>query len=58
MRPENTRKAGTTAFSEGTKWEHWPDMGQSIHQRCSVKEVFLKMLQISQENACVGVPFK
>ena len=34
------------------------DMGQSTHQRCSVKKVFLKMLQISQENACVGVPFK
>ena len=28
---------------------------KSIHQKSSVKKVFLKILQISQENTCVGV---
>ena len=28
---------------------------KSSHRRCSVKKVFLKISQISQENTCVGV---
>ena len=27
------------------------------HQRCSIKKMFLKVLQYSQENTCVGVSF-
>ena len=27
----------------------------SSHQRCSIKKLFLKILQYSQENTCVGV---
>ena len=27
------------------------------HQRCSVKKLFLNILQYSQENTYVGVPF-
>ena len=30
---------------------------RSIHRRCSVKNVFLKVSQISQEYTCVGVSF-
>ena len=29
----------------------------SSHQRCSIKKVFLKILQNSQENTCARVPF-
>ena len=31
---------------------------RSSHQRCSIKQLFLKMLWYSQENTCVGVFFK
>ena len=31
--------------------------GRSSHWRCSVKKVFLKILQISQENTCVTMSF-
>ena len=34
--------------TNGYKQEKW---------RCSVKEAFLKILQNSQENTCVGVSF-
>ena len=30
---------------------------RSSHRRCSVKKVFLKISQISQENTCIGVCF-
>ena len=30
---------------------------RNSHRRCSLKKVFLKISQISQENTCVGVPF-
>ena len=30
---------------------------RSSHRRCSIKQVFLKVLQNSQENTCVGVSF-
>ena len=30
---------------------------RSRHQRCSIKKLFLKVLQYSQENTCVGVSF-
>ena len=30
---------------------------KSSHQRCSVKKVILKILQISMENTCAGVFF-
>ena len=29
---------------------------RSSHQRCSTKKVFLKFLQNSLENTCIGVP--
>ena len=32
-------------------------MNRSSHQRCYVKNVFLKISKISQENTCVGVFF-
>ena len=31
---------------------------RSSHRRCSVKRVFLKICEISQENICVGVSYK
>ena len=31
------------------------DIDRSSHQRCSIKKVFLKILQTSQENTCVRV---
>ena len=31
---------------------------RSSHQRCSAKKVFLKILQYSQENTCVGVSLR
>ena len=30
---------------------------KSSHQKCSIKKLFLKFLQYSQENTCVGVSF-
>ena len=33
------------------------DMCRSSHRRCSVKKVFLEILQNSQENTCVRVSF-
>ena len=30
---------------------------RSSHQKCSIKKLFLKILQYSQENICVGVSF-
>ena len=33
-------------------WKHW-----SSHRRCSVKKLFLKISQISQENTCARVSF-
>ena len=30
---------------------------EAVVQKCSVKKVFLKILQNSQENTCVRVPF-
>ena len=30
---------------------------KSNHYRCSVKKLFFKIWQISQENTCIGVPF-
>ena len=30
---------------------------KSSHRKCSIKNVLLKILQISQENTCVGVSF-
>ena len=33
------------------------DWNRSSHQRCSIKKLFLKFSQYSQENTCVGVFF-
>ena len=30
---------------------------RSSHQRCSIKKLFLKVLQYSQENICAGISF-
>ena len=35
----------------------WNIVTEAAVRRCSSKEVFWKMSQISQENTCVGVPF-
>ena len=32
-------------------------LSTGTHQRCSIKNLFLKILQYSQENTCVGVSF-
>ena len=31
-------------------------MPEAVTRRCSIKKMLLKMLQISQENTCAGVP--
>ena len=33
------------------------DSQEAVARRCSMKKVFLKILQNLQENTCVGVPF-
>ena len=35
----------------------WNIVTEAAVRRCSSKEVFWKMSQISQENTCFGVPF-
>ena len=48
------------SFINKNNWEMVEEHEQifrNIHQRCSIKKLFLKMLQYSQENTCVGVPF-
>ena len=35
----------------------WNIVTEAAVRRCSSKEVFWKMSQISQENTCIGVPF-
>ena len=45
---------------EGIEREHWPGMAQSkgrSSRKFSIKKLFLKILQYSQENNCIGVPF-
>ena len=32
-------------------------LNKSTHQRCSIKELFFKILHYSQENTCFGVSF-
>ena len=40
-------------FLEGVERDHWYD--RSSHQRCSIKKLFLKILQYLQENTYVEV---
>ena len=37
--------------------ENYNENMEAVVRRCSSKQVLLKILQISQENACVGVSF-
>ena len=46
-----------TGFCLGLLWKHELYL-RSSHWSCSVKKVFLEILQISQENTCVKASFK
>ena len=46
-----------TSFPQNKHLVFFMDV-RSSHRRCSVKKVFLEILQISQENTCVRVPVK
>ena len=37
--------------------EHYNENMETVVRRCSSKQVFLKISEISQENTCVGVSF-
>ena len=45
-----------TGFCSGFLWKHELNLRGS-HWSCTVKKVFLEILQISQENICVEVSF-
>ena len=50
-------------FSRDKEIEYWPEVGyafagtEAVAQSCSIKKVFVKIQQNSQENTCVGVSY-
>ena len=44
-------------FSVGIEREHGTEMIEAVAQSCSVKKLFLDILQNSQENTSARVPF-
>ena len=44
-------------FSVGIEREHGTEMIEAVAQRCSVKKLFLDILQNSQENTCARASF-
>ena len=44
-------------YSKISNIYHQIKFWKSLMNRCSIKKLFLKILQYSQENTCVGVPF-
>ena len=53
-----------SAFSDGKESDHGDNDDENFNEnieafvrRCTLKRVFLKISQISQENTCAGVPF-
>ena len=44
-------------YSLVTPQQQQQPLSRRSHRRCSVKNVLLKILQISQEKICVGVSF-
>ena len=48
----------TSVWARNYRYELWvKDRFRSSHHRCSIKKLFLKISQYSQENTCVGVSF-
>ena len=43
--------------NEASPYHRFQNHTISSHRRCSVKKVFLKTLQISQEKTCIGISF-
>ena len=50
---------GTTALNKRVKicFSTWTLITEAVAQRCSIKKVFLKISQNSQENTCARVSF-
>ena len=56
--PVNLLHIFRTRFYKNTSGELLlGSVSRSSHQRCSIKKMFLKILQNSQESTCVGVSF-
>ena len=57
IRVQNLKKSLTFIKRQSSEGGVEQLLFRSSHQNCSIKELFLQILQYSQENTCVGVSF-